>query len=155
MIRRPPRPTRPDTLFPYTPLFRSDRNGGSLVPVEQGRRPGADRGLLRSAHYATFDPSAPGRIESISPGRPGNPHRRWYIERRVWAASALRSQTRICALYWRLLRSQAGQDRGLCARSEEHTSELQSLMRISYAVFCLKKKTSIYIYQYMNRYKSQ
>src|SRR3546814_13141869 len=71
------------------------RNGGSLVPVEQGRRPGADRGLLRSAHYATFDPSAPGRIESISPGRPGNPHRRWYIERRVWAASALRSQTRI------------------------------------------------------------
>src|SRR3546814_8054323 len=111
MIRRPPRPTRPDTLFPYTPLFRSDRNGGSLVPVEQGRRPGADRGLLRSAHYATFDPSAPGRIESISPGRPGNPHRRWYIERRVWA------------------------------RSEEHTSELQSLMRISYAVFCLKKKT--------------
>src|SRR3546814_15692933 len=77
------------------------RNGGSLVPVEQGRRPGADRGLLRSAHYATFDPSAPGRIESISPGRLGNPHRRWYIERRVWAASALRSQTRICALYWR------------------------------------------------------
>src|SRR3546814_11979192 len=87
------------------------RNGGSLVPVEQGRRPGADRGLLRSAHYATFDTSAPGRIESISPGRPGNPHRRWYIERRVWAASALRSKTRICALYWMIGRASSRERR--------------------------------------------
>src|SRR3546814_10479317 len=100
------------------------RNGGSLVPVEQGRRPGADRGLLRSAHYATFDPSAPGRIESISPGRPGNPHRRWYIERRVWAAY----------------------------RSEEHTSELQSLMRSSYAVLCVKNKKKT---QYRTRKNKQ
>src|SRR3546814_3157607 len=76
MIRRPPRSTRTDTLFPYTTLFRS------------GHAAGAARHL---------------------PGR-----------RR------------------RLLDPRLGRRRG--ARSEEHTSELQSLMRISYAVFCLKKK---------------
>src|SRR3546814_10716282 len=83
MIRRPPRSTRTDTLFPYTTLFRSPEGAaahGHLLPR-------ADRG------------------------------------RRLW----------------RSLR------RGSCRphsrrRSEEHTSELQSLMRISYAVFCLKKK---------------
>src|SRR3546814_3879819 len=72
MIRRPPRSTRTDTLFPYTTLFRSAPSAGSA-------------------------------------GRPSN-------------SSAP-------APCWR--------------RSEEHTSELQSLMRISYAVFCLKKKKNI------------
>src|SRR3546814_8452083 len=79
MIRRPPRSTRTDTLFPYTTLFRS-----------QHRRAGAQRLAGRTA-YPAGDADHPG----------------------------------------------AG--RGF-ARSEEHTSELQSLMRISYAVFCLKKK---------------
>src|SRR3546814_4015137 len=80
MIRRPPRSTRTDTLFPYTTLFRSGggraehRNGGA---GRCGRQRGRDAGIGRGA-----------RAE----------------------------------------------------RSEEHTSELQSLMRISYAVFCLKKK---------------
>src|SRR3546814_8665505 len=74
MIRRPPRSTRTDTLFPYTTLFRS-----------------TDRGGARHAR------------RQHDPGRGGDPTSR-------------------------------------AARSEEHTSELQSLMRISYAVFCLKKK---------------
>src|SRR3546814_9245788 len=72
MIRRPPRSTRTDTLFPYTTLFRSDRCATATEP------------------------------KSISPSR-----------REI---------------------------KGRGPRSEEHTSELQSLMRISYAVFCLKKK---------------
>src|SRR3546814_13608701 len=76
MIRRPPRSTRTDTLFPYTTLFRS-RHGPepAAVRVPEPRRGGAGRRQRRAA-----------------------------------------------------------------LRSEEHTSELQSLMRISYAVFCLKKK---------------
>src|SRR3546814_9580256 len=75
MIRRPPRSTRTDTLFPYTTLFRSvARRDGPAVGVVEG---------------AGDDPV---------------------------------------------------EDPGAVARSEEHTSELQSLMRISYAVFCLKKK---------------
>src|SRR3546814_3268634 len=81
MIRRPPRSTRTDTLFPYTTLFRS--------PVSPAERRGASRGAEGGA------------------GREGQ-----------------------------------GGARRRKARSEEHTSELQSLMRISYAVFCLKKKTT-------------
>src|SRR3546814_10117903 len=84
MIRRPPRSTRTDTLFPYTTLFRS-----------------GDDAVQREAHHADPDQRDDG----------------------------------------------VGQQRAVVAvpdeeadRSEEHTSELQSLMRISYAVFCLKKK---------------
>src|SRR3546814_7763908 len=83
MIRRPPRSTRTDTLFPYTTLFRSDQ-----APLAQGLVGGL--GLRRAAGKADQHEIA---------------HRRQHLE-----------------------------------RSEEHTSELQSLMRISYAVFCLKKK---------------
>src|SRR3546814_9299885 len=79
MIRRPPRSTRTDTLFPYTTLFRSRAQG-------QGKRPAGGGG------------QRPGRLRGGGGGGSG--------------------------------------------RSEEHTSELQSLMRISYAVFCLKKKTN-------------
>src|SRR3546814_2435228 len=91
MIRRPPRSTRTDTLFPYTTLFRSDR---------LQRRHGA---LHRRVHglAATFDHVG---VASL----------------RVGCGALRRSST--------------------MRRSEEHTSELQSLMRISYAVFCLKKK---------------
>src|SRR3546814_7424595 len=80
MIRRPPRSTRTDTLFPYTTLFRSPRSGRSPTRT-----------------HGPADGRAP---------RPGVPR----------------------------------QAQGGRIRSEEHTSELQSLMRISYAVFCLKKK---------------
>src|SRR3546814_4784670 len=84
MIRRPPRSTRTDTLFPYTTLFRSFW----VVPLD-------DRCMARAVEIgATFG---------------------------VRIVDAVH----------------------LAARSEEHTSELQSLMRISYAVFCLKKKNNI------------
>src|SRR3546814_11342752 len=97
MIRRPPRSTRTDTLFPYTTLFRSAR-GGDRVPE---RRRAAHRDRHRPLPGAgTRRRSAGGRAL-----------------RRAGAAGGRQSR-----------------------RSEEHTSELQSLMRISYAVFCLKKK---------------
>src|SRR3546814_4795257 len=95
MIRRPPRSTRTDTLFPYTTLFRSLADG-----IDD------DLGLAVRAQ--------------------GN------IDRRRGA----RDQTRQLLH----LRPQA-------RRSEEHTSELQSLMRISYAVFCLKKKKTKSMHQ--------
>src|SRR3546814_9821441 len=100
MIRRPPRSTRTDTLFPYTTLFRSARtapaaetgNACSPAPAYRRRRPAA------APHTAT-------------------------------GARAV--------------------------RSEEHTSELQSLMRISYAVFCLKKKKNKNTYKMIPIYDKQ
>src|SRR3546814_2165510 len=83
MIRRPPRSTRTDTLFPYTTLFRSRCRHGAPYLDRQRGGPGLAAGRAGER-----------------PCRPG--------------------------------------------RSEEHTSELQSLMRISYAVFCLKKKKKYY-----------
>src|SRR3546814_8437800 len=100
MIRRPPRSTRTDTLFPYTTLFRSA--GGARCPTPVSAQPGGRRQL--------HDRRQPGH------------ERRWYPGIALWQ----RTRTRP----------------GAGARSEEHTSELQSLMRISYAVFCLKKKTT-------------
>src|SRR3546814_6607546 len=89
MIRRPPRSTRTDTLFPYTTLFRSYA-GSSLVGY--GRFVGDRRGAGARSGGARRE------ADPVGPQRRG------------------------------------------ARRSEEHTSELQSLMRISYAVFCLKKK---------------
>src|SRR3546814_20637215 len=86
MIRRPPRSTRTDTLFPYTTLFRSDRR---------------------------FDLQEPRWAQGVATRRRG-----------------------------RLPRADGRRRAGQRERSEEHTSELQSLMRISYAVFCLKKKNT-------------
>src|SRR3546814_2053878 len=96
MIRRPPRSTRTDTLFPYTTLFRSH-------PVPR-RQPGRRRGGEQW------------------------PGRRWPHGRAQLQRALAELERPGCA----------GQSGG---RSEEHTSELQSLMRISYAVFCLKQKT--------------
>src|SRR3546814_17348239 len=90
-IRRPPRSTRADTLFPYTTLFRS-----------------------RARHVVGADGDVAQHV-----GRSG-----WQAGRR----GALPVPRDLIPCSARL------------ARSEEHTSELQSLMRISYAVFCLKKK---------------
>src|SRR3546814_10439485 len=108
MIRRPPRSTRTDTLFPYTTLFRSPLAfwGTALAVVVA---------VVGGWLAATRAPS---------PARSSDDGLEW----------AKRSQ-------WRTLRvHRPGQ------RSEEHTSELQSLMRISYAVFCLKKKNKQYKY---------
>src|SRR3546814_1300503 len=97
MIRRPPRSTRTDTLFPYTTLFRSAR------PFLRGRPD------LRC-----------GRASARSQETADRPHRSRDVQKRAER---------------RMTESIANE-----VRSEEHTSELQSLMRISYAVFCLKKK---------------
>src|SRR3546814_2108979 len=103
MIRRPPRSTRTDTLFPYTTLFRS-LSGGQLVEGS---------GFVRQV--AADQMGGDGAIPFDE--RLGTGH--WLHARGV---------------------EQAGPPIVLPRRSEEHTSELQSLMRISYAVFCLKKK---------------
>src|SRR3546814_5059313 len=107
MIRRPPRSTRTDTLFPYTTLFRSGRSRRA-GPARLHRLGDGDHALFR------FDRAFPVRHDPCCAGR-----ETCAIE------AAARSPTAAPA----------------ARRSEEHTSELQSLMRISYAVFCLKKKT--------------
>src|SRR3546814_2459025 len=107
MIRRPPRSTRTDTLFPYTTLFRSspDRYGRCRAnPETEARRVAR---LTAGTARNRITPSHPPHGADQTTGG---------------ATSAI------------LLR------RHHVPRSEEHTSELQSLMRISYAVFCLKKK---------------
>src|SRR3546814_3280401 len=118
MIRRPPRSTRTDTLFPYTTLFRSDAAG--------------QRAALRAAERA-LPLLKPGKSLSFALLPPGED-----------PDSLLRGQGP-AALRGILEAAQPLAD--LLWRSEEHTSELQSLMRTSYAVFCLKKKT-INIQQY-------
>src|SRR3546814_7480452 len=100
MIRRPPRSTRTDTLFPYTTLFRSDRRPSNRADLRRART------VRRTADRAARPPG------NVTP--PGTPLR----------------------VSWRSTEGRRRRAR----RSEEHTSELQSLMRISYAVFCLKKK---------------
>src|SRR3546814_5031198 len=90
MLRRPPRSTRTDTLFPYTPLFRS--------PSEA-------------------------------------------VMQRPASAAGSEARTEAGAAMYEALARLIVHDEKRDRRSEEHTSELQSLMRTSYAVFCLKKKT--------------
>src|SRR3546814_1489499 len=99
MIRRPPRSTRTDTLFPDTTLFRSQTVSSGIVSA-------LARAQRDSADYQFF-------IQTDAAINPGN------------------SGGALVTMDGRLI--------GI-NRSEEHTSELQSLMRISYAVFCLKKK---------------
>src|SRR3546814_9900552 len=103
MIRRPPRTTRTDTLFPYTTLFRS------LVPELVGV----------TVDVAEVGAAVSLRLAGPLVGTATGSRAGMEVERCHGPAGARRDQH----------------------RSEEHTSELQSLMRISYAVFCLKKNT--------------
>src|SRR3546814_3420351 len=98
MIRRPPRSTRTDTLFPYTTLFRS------LEAQLAGDQPrlADQRAVVEQLRHAAVGELVATRVGGVAMG------------------------------------DAVGE--GVRERSEEHTSELQSLMRISYAVFCLKKK---------------
>src|SRR3546814_6529092 len=112
MIRLPPRSTRTDTRFPYTTLFRS------VPDVAEGPA----RPLQLRGHDADLRVAGRRRGLRSRLARRGQPGRG---SRQAEAAEAALRQP----------------GRHLAGRSEEHTSELQSLMRISYAVFCLKKKT--------------
>src|SRR3546814_18135104 len=116
MIRLPPVSTRTDTLFPYTTLFRSVRR--RLHPGFHARRP------VHPLHRRDGDPTA-GELSATDDERGGaaHPEGAGLLD----AASAAAPDYR-------------GPRLDPYRRSEEHTSELQSLMRISYAVFCLKKK---------------
>src|SRR3546814_8061379 len=109
MIRRPPRSTRTDTLFPYTTLFRSRRKGRQREIARATGARGFSRGQISLCPCRTI---AVQPMMMVQPPRTG--------VRQAEADHPLFPST--------------GE------RSEEHTSELQSLMRISYAVFCLKKK---------------
>src|SRR3546814_2237364 len=117
MIRRPPRSTRTDTLFPYTTLFRSNRLSKKYLL-------GANQLTIR---FEVLDHNEPVQADRNNPRLFFNSHER---SDRSRVQRALRQQS---------------------CRSEEHTSELQSLMRISYAVFCLKKKKK----QIIKRHKTQ
>src|SRR3546814_3595743 len=112
MIRRPPRSTRTDTLFPYTTLFRSLRSRFRSAGGSRGTTERCSRGILSSREW-------------------GHGHFRPVV---AMPATKLRWIKRKKMITGRSARRE---------RSEEHTSELQSLMRISYAVFCLKKKNYI------------
>src|SRR3546814_2006803 len=117
MIRRPPRSTLTDTLFPYTTLFRSrlapvDADAAATAHREHGVTAGHERQQVIPAPHALL------------------------VDRQHHLASGVDELHRH--------RGAAGGG-DVRIRSEEHTSELQSLMRISYAVFCLKKKKTIKI----------
>src|SRR3546814_7515191 len=136
MIRRPPRSTRTDTLLPYTTLFRSDtRFRVHAVPIIISLDV-AERGLGRFGLPVDTDgpvqPSACGRI---------SPSACFHSSCSCCSLTALR---RLSANDGHRLRQHIGWIQSGAAtsasRSEEQTSELQSLMRISYAVFCLTKK---------------
>src|SRR3546814_2306499 len=108
MIRRPPRSTRTDTLFPYTTLFRSRSHG---LLGKRGAAGAAGTSLSRAIWNRNGRRAIPADLRGLARPSHGAEHR---------------------------FRGRRSHRNG--ARSEEHTSELQSLMRISYAVFCLKKK---------------
>src|SRR3546814_957843 len=144
MIRRPPRATRTDTLFPSTSLFRSglsqSRGADADAPAARGgdrrRRGGARAAEGRAGHRLRGARLLRAAAEVLH-GRLGPPVPQ-HLAGRQGAALPRGGVDHLAHLRPRRRQEPA---RDLAAlRSEEHTSELQSLMRISYAVFCLKKK---------------
>src|SRR3546814_8706241 len=134
MNRRPPRSTRTDTLFPYPTLFRSVEKLFHRQLAARGRLFGQLDEFVAHLRRQGDD----GRIQRADPRRD---HRvehavRDMLHRQDRCARALQRLTIVAH------RGDDAVERLAHLRSEEHTSELQSLMRISYAVFCLKKKTS-------------
>src|SRR3546814_10024510 len=105
MIRRPPRSTRTDTLFPYTTLFRSKEPSSECFMVAQPSPYLVASAAIRCSRSLSGVAARKARPAAV-------------VARGRRTPASIRS----------------------VERSEEHTSELQSLMRISYAVFCLKKK---------------
>src|SRR3546814_1471965 len=123
MIRRPPRSTRTDTLFPYTTLFRSEKAGQRLAP----QRVAVDHHLacvvaidLADRIFETF---------TIQRQVARAPRELAFDFRRRFAHRISRRSLGDIGLH-------AGRQSAPLGRSEEHTSEIQSIMRISYAVVC-------------------
>src|SRR3546814_6785806 len=114
MIRRPPRSTRPDTLFPYTTLFRSSDGLARTLVVGPGR-PWAEPLAASQQPRSILAALAAQGLEIV------------LIEGGARTLSSFLGAGTLARLH----------------RSEEHTSEIQSLMRISYAVCCLEKKRKI------------
>src|SRR3546814_7897506 len=112
MIRRPPRSTSTDTLFPYTTLFRSRRHRG-----QEGSARVSGTQCAPGFRATGYDSACADRAAGIGASSQSGDER---TRRNIHEPRFLRGD-----------------------RSEEHTSELQSLMRISYAVFCLKKTNTI------------
>src|SRR3546814_4651217 len=141
MIRRPPRSTRTDTLFPYTTLFRS----------------GADKAGLQVAAHAIGDEANDIVLDTMAAVATTNGprDRRFRVEHvqhmKPHALPRFAEQGVVASVQpyhaiddgrWAVRRIGEERLKTSFARSEEHTSELQSLMRNSYAVFCLKKKSN-------------
>src|SRR3546814_7743445 len=124
MIRRPPRSTRTDTLFPYTTLFRSRSN----LPNATRRASGSCADIT---FMVTRGASSDTRMTEGG-ARPAS----WQT---CTIAEIVQQTPSIKGFFLRLSKPFA-HIAGQHVRSEEHTSELQSLMSISYAVFCLKNK---------------
>src|SRR3546814_3735148 len=129
MSRRPPRSTRTDTLFPVPTLFRSrgaavvlEAGDGVLQPGPVGLAGGDAAGFLEAVEGVVLEDL---RVERLVPHRVGDDQVEAF---EGVAVAVLGVAHRVAAQHF---------------RSEEHTSELQSLMRISYAVFCLKKKNRV------------
>src|SRR3546814_10806487 len=143
MLRRPPRSTRTGTLFPYTTLFRSP-----TPATPKKNRPASQRGSLFPTSIQAEAQARPDRARPRD--RPGKRKRR--VQYAILVEQILREHTQFDPLVHRDRRVEVdeveiallqrpreidGGARQIAVRSEEHTSELQSLMRISYAVFCL------------------
>src|SRR3546814_1648098 len=157
MIRRPPRSTRTDTLFPYTTLFRSLAIAVTGEPVDS-----VALHVFNNPHFSSL--ASPTRLGELLPNlriveeiqvparaldeiiaelSVDDAARNLLVIDAPGQAGALLGNVSIAALHFFsdvIVRSAV--EPLYAGRSEEHTSELQSLMRSSYAVFCLKKKTT-------------
>src|SRR3546814_2689460 len=135
MIRRPPRSTRTDTLFPYTTLFRSSKQADDWK---------AARSWFIKANHADPDFALPLVLYYDSFQRAGERPSKGAVTAIMRAIELVPQAPDVRVRVGRRLvvekDDMALARKVLAPRSEEHTSELQSLMRISYAVFCLKKK---------------
>src|SRR3546814_9989465 len=125
MIRRPPRSTRTDTLFPYTTLFRSYRGSVTSTKLKVSAID-----VFSAGDFSGGDGCEDIVLRDASRGV----YKRVIVKDDRIVGAVLYGDTADGSWYFDLLKKQED------VRSEEHTSELQSLMRISYAVFCLKKK---------------
>src|SRR3546814_2870884 len=140
MIRRPPRSTRTDTLFPYTTLFRSRLRACHFSLTVRDR----DIAARELELAVTRERLAHGNVAPVEAANA--------TSNLATARTDRISQQEACARIVNELVALGGRDASVvrslvmtpASRSEAHTSELQSLMRTSYAVFCLKKNTTRY-----------